>query len=93
MLEKLKETEVRIFIEKISSLKISNSENLINQLTAIEKYIAADRIFAYEFFAKGGKKILIDYVKECDKASDTKKWYFRPFIVDKKSILLIYYDN
>lgn len=71
----LKETEVRIFIEKISSLKISNSENLIGQLTAIEKYIAADRIFAYEFFAKGGKKILIDYVKECDKASDTKKWF------------------
>ena len=48
---------------------------MIGQLTAIEKYIAADRIFAYEFFAKGGKKILIDYVKECDKASDTKKWF------------------
>lgn len=65
---------MRIFIDKISSLKISNSETLISQLVSFEKYIASDRIFAYEFFAKGGKKILIDYIKECDKASDTKKW-------------------
>lgn len=69
-----KETEVRIFIDKISSLKISNSESLISHLVSIEKYISSDRIFAFEFFAKGGKKILIDYIKECDKASDTKKW-------------------
>lgn len=65
---------MRIFIEKISSLKISNSESLIGQLVSIEKYIASDRIFAYEFFAKGGKKIIIDYIKECDKSSDNKKW-------------------
>lgn len=69
---------MRIFIEKITSLKISNSESLINQLVAIEKFIAADRIFAFEFFAKGGKKILIDYIKDCDKASDAKKWFLYP---------------
>ena len=68
------ETEVKNFIEKISSLKVSNSDLLINQLNSIEKFIASDRIFAYEFYAKGGKKVLIDYIKECDRASDAKKW-------------------
>lgn len=70
-----KETEVRNFIEKISSLKLNHAENLINQLVSIEKYIMADRIFALEFYAQGGKKIIIDYIKECDRISDVKKWY------------------
>ena len=70
------ETEVKNFIDKISSLKISNSDLLIGQLNSIEKFIASDRIFAYEFFAKGGKKVLIDYIKECDRTSDAKKWYY-----------------
>ena len=47
---------------------------LISQLNSIEKFIASDRIFAYEFYAKGGKKVLIDYIKECDRSSDAKKW-------------------
>lgn len=42
---------------------------------SVERYIAADRIFALEFYAKGGKKILIEYIKECDKASDVRKWF------------------
>ena len=66
---------MRNFVEKISSLKRTNVDGLINQLSSIEKYIMSDRIFAYEFFAKGGKKILIDYIKECDRSSDNKKWY------------------
>ena len=69
------DTEVKTYIEKISSLKLNNAEQLINQLSSIEKFIASDRIFAFEFFAKGGKKMLIDYIKECDRTSDNKKWY------------------
>jgi hypothetical protein len=34
----------------------------------------SDKIFASEFYAKGGKKVLIEYIKECDKTSDNKKW-------------------
>ena len=72
--DQFKETEVRTFMEKIVALKISNIDALIAQLASIEKYIASDRIFAYEVFAKGGKKLLIDFIKECDRTSDLKKW-------------------
>lgn len=68
------ETEVRNFVEKITSLKISNVDALIQQLNSIEKHVCNDRIFAFEFFAKGGKKVLIDFIKECDRTSDNKKW-------------------
>lgn len=70
-----KETEVRNFIEKITSIKIStNVEAVTNQLIGIQKYVESDQLFAYELFAKGGKRLIIDYIKESDKISDTKKW-------------------
>lgn len=69
------------YIEKISSLKlISHAESLSNHLISIKKYIESDQIFATEFFARGGKKIIIDYIKECDRASDSKKWFKFKFI-------------
>lgn len=72
---KLKETEVRNFIDKIASMKlISNAESLSNQLVSVKKYIESDQIFATEFFARGGKKIIIDFIKECDRTTDSKKW-------------------
>jgi hypothetical protein len=40
----------------------------------MEKFLMADRLFAFEFYAKGGKKLLIDLIRECDRLSDTKKW-------------------
>ena len=63
------------FIEKITSFKISSSaEALTQHLVGIQKYIESDQLFAYELFAKGGKRLIIDYIKECDKISDAKKW-------------------
>ena len=69
------ETEVKIFIEKITALKISShAEEITKQLIGIQKYIEADQLFASVLFAKGGKRLMIDYIKECDKLSDVKKW-------------------
>lgn len=53
---------------------MNHAETLSNQLISIKKYIESDQIFATEFFARGGKKIIIDYIKECDRSSDSKKW-------------------
>src|SRR5690606_8394820 len=68
------ETEDRLFVERMASLKLTNLDALIAQLASLNKFIAADRIFAYEFFAKGGKKMLIDYIKESERTADPKKW-------------------
>lgn len=59
---------------------MSHAETLSNQLISIKKYIESDQIFATEFFARGGKKIIIDYIKECDRSSDSKKWWFILFL-------------
>lgn len=68
------ETEVKHFIEKITSLKISsNAEAITQQLISIQKYIESDQLFAFELFAKGGKRLILDYIKEADKISDLKK--------------------
>lgn len=69
-----KETEVKNFVEKIVSLKVSNIDAHIENFDSMEKFLSADRLFAFEFYAKGGKKILIDMIKECDRMSETKKW-------------------
>jgi hypothetical protein len=66
---------VKNFIEKIVSLKVSNVDALVESFDSMEKFLIADRLFAFEFYAKGGKKILTDMIKECDRLSDTKKWY------------------
>ena len=67
---------MKTYIDKISSLKvISHADTLTNHLISIKKYIESDQIFATEFFARGGKKIVIESIKECDRSSDSKKWF------------------
>ncbi|RNA44553.1 hypothetical protein BpHYR1_038574, partial [Brachionus plicatilis] len=68
------ETEVKSYIDKISGSKISNADSVISHLISVEKYISADKIFALEFYAKGGRKIIIDFIKECERSNDAKKW-------------------
>ena len=69
------EKEVKLFIEKLSSLKIAhNADALAQQLVTIEKFVSADKIFAHGFYAARGKTIIVDFIKECEKTVDTKKW-------------------
>ncbi|CAF0707655.1 unnamed protein product [Brachionus calyciflorus] len=68
------ETEVKTYVDKIASLKLNNPEGLIKELISIEKYVSSDKIFAYEFYAKGGKKLIVDYLKECERSNESKKW-------------------
>ena len=71
----VKETEVKNFVERLSALRTSNTDALIAQLECVEKHVAADRLFAVEFYARGGKKCLVEHIRECDKSSDAKKWF------------------
>jgi hypothetical protein len=71
----LKETEVKIFLEKITSMKLTNIDALLQHLSQIEKFMESDRIFACEFYAKGGKKVIVDYIRDGNKLSDPRKWF------------------
>ena len=69
------EREVKNYVEKLSSLKIpGGAEALTNHLVSLEKYISADKIFAHGFYAERGKTIIVDFIKECDRINDPKKW-------------------
>ena len=70
------------FIDKISSLKISSKLSQLEELTAklneLKEFLWSDRVFASEFCAKGGRKLIIDLIKDWDRESDKlveiKKW-------------------
>jgi hypothetical protein len=67
---------VRNFIEKISSHKLASQIDAVNTLLLnIQPYIYADQLFASELFAKRGKRLVIDYIKDCDKLTDPRKWH------------------
>jgi hypothetical protein len=77
-----KETEVEKTLERIIGLKLANIDLLLQNLSQIEKYIESDRIFANMFFAKGGKRVLVDYIRDGNKLTDTKKWLLEKKISD-----------
>ena len=63
-----------MYLEKLSPINFNNIDLLINNLKSLSKFIDSDKIFAHEFYAKGGKKILINYIKESEQISDANKW-------------------
>jgi hypothetical protein len=50
-------------------------DTLTSQFISVENFIESDRIYAFEFYAKGGKKMIVDLIRECDRMADNKKWY------------------
>ena len=48
-LSTIKETEVKMFIDRISSIKVNHHADILtNHLVAIQKYIESDKLFAHE---------------------------------------------
>lgn len=67
-------------------------------MISVEKYISADKIFALEFYAKGGRKLIIDFIKECDRFNESKKWsllyhLYKIFIIFIKNWSLFAWDT
>ncbi len=68
-------TEVRNFIDKVSSYKVATHiEEISTCFVNIQPYINADKLFAHEIFTERGQLLVIGFIKDCDKLSDPKKW-------------------
>lgn len=67
------QTDVKMQVDKLSSIKTNSGDSLIKQLEELENNLN-DKNYACEFFAQKGKSALMNYINNFKESTDATQW-------------------